>query len=87
MFEIKRVLHEFGHQEVQSDLVGDIVISKLKTLDSVAYIRFASVYKNFQGIDNFMKELEILSENEDNINKIPVNQISFIEQIENKLKK
>ena len=87
MFEIKRLLHELGHQELQSDLIGDIVISKLKTLDSVAYIRFASVYKNFQGIDNFMKELEILSENEDSINKIPVNQISFIEQIENKLKK
>ena len=57
-------------------------INQLKILDSVAYIRYATVYKNFQGIDNFMKELEILSEDEKQSDKIPVNQISFIDQID-----
>ncbi len=80
--DIRRTLHELGNNEIQSDLIGQIVINQLKTLDSVAYIRYASVYKNFQGIDNFMKELEILSEDENNSDKIPVNQISFIDQID-----
>ncbi|MBM31568.1 MAG: transcriptional regulator NrdR [Chloroflexi bacterium] len=80
--DIKKNLHEFGNNEIETDLIGQVVINQLKILDSVAYIRYASVYKNFQGIDNFIKELEILSEDEKQSDKIPVNQISFIDQID-----
>ena len=79
---IKRTLHELGNPDIKSNLIGEIVISKLKTLDSVAYIRFASVYKDFQGIDNFMEELETLT-NEKDLGKIPVNQMNFIDSLEN----
>lgn len=46
--------------EVQSTVVGDVLIQKLKKLDQVAYIRFASVYKAFKNIAGFEKELEDL---------------------------
>ena len=47
-------------QEVKSEAIGEMVMSRLKDLDEVAYVRFASVYRQFKDINTFMKELKIL---------------------------
>ena len=48
--------------EITSEKIGDLVLLRLKNLDKVAYIRFASVYKHFADIEEFTKELEVLQE-------------------------
>ena len=50
--------------EVASKGIGDLVLRRLKNLDKVAYIRFASVYRQFSNIEEFTKELEMLQEND-----------------------
>ena len=45
-------------QEVRSEAIGEMVMSRLKDLDEVAYVRFASVYRQFKDINTFMNELE-----------------------------
>lgn len=49
---------EVGRKEIESEEVGERVINKLKDWDEVAYVRFASVYRQFKDIDEFMAELE-----------------------------
>ncbi len=49
-------------QEISSKDIGELVMSGLKKLDDVAYVRFASVYKEFKDVDTFMKELQSLLE-------------------------
>ena len=46
--------------EVESKIIGEIAMKKLKTLDKVAYIRFASVYREFEDLERFEEELEKL---------------------------
>ena len=47
-------------QEVTSDRIGEMIMEGLKTLDEVAYIRFASVYRQFRDVQSFMQELQQL---------------------------
>ena len=47
-------------KEVRSTVIGDILVSELKKLDKVAYIRFASVYRDFTELDDFKKEIKEL---------------------------
>jgi transcriptional repressor NrdR len=49
---------EIGHKEIDGKEVGERVIKKLKEWDEVAYVRFASVYRQFKDINEFMAELE-----------------------------
>lgn len=50
--------------EVKSEVIGEMVMDRLKNLDEVAYVRFASVYRSFKDINTFMDELsKLLSEN------------------------
>jgi transcriptional repressor NrdR len=49
---------ELGKKEIDSPQIGERVINKLKEWDEVAYVRFASVYRQFKDIDEFMSELE-----------------------------
>ncbi|MDO5738180.1 MAG: transcriptional regulator NrdR [Eubacteriales bacterium] len=49
-----------GNREVPSTELGEAVLKRLRDLDEVAYIRFASVYRDFQDIDTFISELEAL---------------------------
>lgn len=49
-----------GEKEINSSFVGEWVMSYLKQLDDVAYVRFASVYRSFRDIDEFMQELSII---------------------------
>lgn len=47
-------------QEVESERIGELVMDKLKEIDEVAYVRFASVYRQFRDINTFMEELQKL---------------------------
>ncbi len=60
---IKGRLRAWGEREVQSRIVGDWVMDELRVLDQVAYVRFASVYRSFQDVQEFREEIERL-ENE-----------------------
>lgn len=51
-----------GRDQVRSRELGDMVMARLREKDYVAYVRFASVYRNFQDIDEFLEELEELGE-------------------------
>jgi len=57
---VERVLFEKFEHEVPSSEIGELVMAELKTLDEVAYVRFASVYKSFQDSEAFMRELKKL---------------------------
>jgi transcriptional repressor NrdR len=60
---INRVLHRLrnaGERELPSKLVGQLVMDELRQLDEVAYVRFASVYRSFQDIEEFREEIERL---------------------------
>ena len=52
----KRIREEFD-QEVPSEFIGEVVIEHLRKLDSVAYVRFASVYQEFADVTEFLNEL------------------------------
>jgi transcriptional repressor NrdR len=58
--EIERQLRMREGTEVQSTVIGDLVMKKLKGIDKVAYIRFASVYREFADIADFQEELQKL---------------------------
>jgi transcriptional repressor NrdR len=57
---VETELHNSFRYEVDSRTVGDMVLRRLRDLDRVAYVRFASVYKEFQDLDEFMSELKNL---------------------------
>lgn len=59
--KIEKKVHELCEKEVPSILLGDFVMEELKTLDHIAYIRFASVYQEFSDIRQFVDTLEALS--------------------------
>lgn len=62
--EVKRQLRNTAQAEVDSRVIGDIVMEQLYPLDEVAYVRFASVYRQFKDIGMFMQELNsLLSKN------------------------
>src|SRR5215470_15664819 len=56
--EVDVRLQERGEKEVPSSAIGEEVMRKLRTLDQVAYVRFASVYRSFRDIEEFMDELK-----------------------------
>jgi transcriptional repressor NrdR len=63
--EIEKSLQEKGLKELPSTMVGEEVMERLHKLDEVAYVRFASVYRSFRDINEFMSELkDILSNKE-----------------------
>ena len=63
---IVRRLESLGESEIKSETVGKLVMEALKTLDDVAYVRFASVYKNFREAKDFEELLGELSGEDDN---------------------
>ena len=58
--ELSRELQEMGEKEIPSSVVGSRIMTKLHALDDVAYVRFASVYREFKDINDFMSELKDL---------------------------
>lgn len=59
---VEKTIFNSLRQEITTREIGSLVMKGLKELDDVAYVRFASVYKEFKDVDNFMKELQRLLE-------------------------
>lgn len=55
--DVENTLYNSYNMEVKSSEVGEMVMDRLKNLDEIAYVRFASVYKQFKDVDSFMSEL------------------------------
>ncbi len=60
---IEQALLGLGLKEVPSERLGDLVMRELRRLDNVAYIRFASVYRNFEDVDAFLETVREVSTN------------------------
>lgn len=56
--EVENEIFNLEEREIPSDIVGEILMRKLKSLDEVAYVRFASVYREFKDLNTFMDELK-----------------------------
>ncbi len=76
--DIENELHKLSRAEVEARVIGEMCIERLRVLDRVAYIRFASVYRDFQDVDSFTKEVEALSGPPDE-NEQPKSQLRLIE--------
>jgi transcriptional repressor NrdR len=61
--EIETEVFSKEEKEISSDEIGEIVMDKLKDVDSVAYVRFASVYREFKDVNTFMSELKKMLDN------------------------
>ena len=55
---VETEVYNSGEREIDSSYIGELVMEKLKDLDAVAYVRFASVYREFKDIDSFMEALK-----------------------------
>ena len=75
--DIENELQKLARAEVESRVVGEMVTERLRDLDRVAYIRFASVYRDFQDIDTFAREVEALQREEDGSDD-PAGQLTLI---------
>ena len=62
---VEQYLQELGEKEVHAVKVGEKVISEIYNLDDVAYVRFASVYRSFKDVNEFMVELKEVLKNKD----------------------
>lgn len=63
---LNRILHKLratGEREVKTLVVGEIVMDEIRKMDDVAYVRFASVYRSFQDVDEFREEIDRLRDN------------------------
>ncbi len=58
--EIERGLNNMMEKEVESSFIGELIMEKLRDMDEVAYVRFASVYRQFTDINTFVSEIEKL---------------------------
>ncbi len=56
--EVEAKLQEAPEREIPTEAIGELVIRRLRDLDKVAYVRFASVYRQFEDVDQFMRELK-----------------------------
>ena len=58
VIQVERAIQKKSDREVSSTRIGELVMEKLKVLDDVAYVRFASVYRQFKDVGQFMEELK-----------------------------
>lgn len=58
---VEKRIQEMGETEIASTAIGEEVMKELHQLDQIAYVRFASVYREFKDIDQFMDELKVLA--------------------------
>ena len=75
--DIENELHKISKAEVEARVLGEMCIERLKVLDRVAYIRFASVYRDFQDVDSFTREVEALADPDES--SASKNQLRLIE--------
>ena len=62
---IEKEIQDKGDKEIKSSTIGETVMSELHNLDEIAYVRFASVYRSFKDINEFMDELKDMLEEEE----------------------
>ncbi len=62
--EVETQVFNLEEKEIPSNIIGEMVMDKLRGLDPVAYVRFASVYREFKDVNTFMQELKTLLEHE-----------------------
>ena len=62
---IETQLNHLNQREVTTAYIGELVMDQLKAIDKVAYVRFASVYREFQDVDSFYKELNNLTDEQE----------------------
>lgn len=68
--QVERAIQRKSDREVSASRIGELVMEKLKVLDDVAYVRFASVYRQFKDVGQFMEELkDILSKENASLNR------------------
>jgi len=70
--DIENELHSLGKAEIFSSTVGEVVMEKLKKLDHIAYIRFASVYRDFADITSLKREVDTLITAKDVASQLPL---------------
>ena len=58
--EIENEIYSLGKMEIDSLSIGEVVMKKLRDMDQIAYVRFASVYKQFKDIDSFIEAIKTL---------------------------
>ncbi|MGI5988788.1 MAG: transcriptional regulator NrdR [Lachnospiraceae bacterium] len=63
--EVESELMAMDKQEIPSSVIGDLVMKKLKALNEVAYVRFASVYREFKDVESFMEEVSSMKDKGD----------------------
>ena len=56
--EVETSIFSYEDKEIPSSIIGELIMGKLKDLDAVAYVRFASVYREFKDVNTFMDELK-----------------------------
>jgi len=56
--DVERVVHEATERELTTTEIGEMIMQRLRKLDKVAYVRFASVYMDFKDVREFMSELK-----------------------------
>lgn len=82
--DIQTHLYEAGRAEIQSKLIGELIMDRLIRMDRVAYIRYASVYRDFRDIESFKAEIDALLEPGEPQTE-PGNQLSFLDEVEDDL--
>ena len=69
MNQIENELFNLEYKEIESKQIGEVFMEHLKTLEQVAYVRFASVYREFKDVGTFMNELKKMLDSGENIQK------------------
>ena len=77
--EVETTLSESGRAEVRARAIGELVMDKLRELDRVAYIRFASVYRDFSDIESFKQEIDALLDSGEQSNGVHPDQIQMLD--------
>ena len=85
--DIEAELYQLGRTEIPASFIGDMVMSRLKNLDHIAYIRFASVYREFEDITTLKEEVDTLANNmvfssSDQLPLLPPEELATIEKIQ-----
>ena len=60
--DIETEVYALGEAEVDSNVIGEMVMERLRQIDAVAYVRFASVYRRFADVDRMVEEIEVLKQ-------------------------
>jgi transcriptional repressor NrdR len=74
--EIEQELYRFGKQEIPSSVIGELVMERLRHMDKIAYIRFASVYRSFGDIETMFEELQKLL-NRDKVDSNSIGKVPY----------